>query len=92
MRKSIIRILRTAACCALLLAGCSIQLDDPVLNREPDTGEAVGFSAGSTLLLDDAKPTKAAYYDDTSFGVFAFKQSGGTWSQLESKKWIRISL
>ena len=87
MLNRIIRILGTAACCALLLAGCSIQLDDPVLNREPDTGEAIGFSAGSSLLLDDAKPTKAAYYDDTSFGVFAFKQSGGTWAHLASKKW-----
>ena len=87
MLNRIIRILGTAAYCALLLAGCSIQLDDPVLNREPDTGEAIGFSAGSSLLLDDAKPTKAAYYDDTSFGVVAFKQSGGTWAHLASKKW-----
>lgn len=74
MQKSIIRILGTAASCALLLVGCSIQLDDPVLNREPDTGEAIGFSAGSTLLLDDE--TKASLDAGTTFGVFAFLQPG----------------
>jgi len=87
MLNRIIRIMATAAGCALLLAGCSLRLDDPALEMAQETGVTINFDAGSALLLDDAKRTKAAYYDDTSFGVFAFKQSGGTWSQLNSKKW-----
>lgn len=52
-----------------------------------DSGVPISFNAGSALLLYDAQQTKAEYYDDSSFGVFAFKQSGGNWSQLNSKKW-----
>ena len=77
----------TAAACALLLAGCSLRLDDPTQDLQMTSERAIGFGVGSALLLDDAKPTKAAYYDDSSFGVFAFRQSGGNWSQLNSKKW-----
>ncbi len=87
MLNRIIRIMATAAACALLLAGCSLRLDDPALEMAQETGVTINFDAGSALLLNDAKQTKAAYYDDTSFGVFAFKQSGGNWSQLASKKW-----
>ena len=63
MLNRIIRIIGSAACCALLLAGCSIRLDDPA----PATGEAIGFSAGSALLLDDASVTKAGATLKTSF-------------------------
>ena len=48
MLKSIIRTLGSVSCCALLLAGCSMTLDDPAL------AGAVSFSAGSALLRDDA--------------------------------------
>ena len=68
------------ACTLSILAGCTIQLDPAESNSNP-----ISFNAGSALLRDDA--TKAAYYDDTSFGVFAFKQSGGSWAQLASKHW-----
>ena len=77
----------TAAGCALLLAGCSLRLDNPALEMAQDSGVPISFNAGSALLLYDAQQTKAEYYDDSSFGVFAFKQSGGNWSQLNSKKW-----
>lgn len=72
-----------AAVCTLALStltGC-VKTFEPVLEQE----NAIQFRAGSLLLNDDA--TKADYYDNTSFGVFAFKQSGGTWSQLASKHW-----
>lgn len=77
----------TAAACALLLAGCSLRLDDPAQVSASGNGVAISFDAGSALLLDDAQLTKAAYYENTSFGVFTFKQSGGTWAQLASKNW-----
>ncbi len=54
MFNRIIRILATAAGCALLLAGCSLRLDPA-----PVTDGAISFSAGSALLLDDAKDTKS---------------------------------
>ncbi len=75
------RIIRIAAvaCTLSLLAGCTARLD-------PAEERVISFSAGSPLLRDDAN-TKADYYDNTSFGVFAFKQSGGTWAQLASTKW-----
>lgn len=79
MLKRIIRI--AAAAGALLLAGCAARLDPAQEN-----GPVIRFTAGSNLLRDDATKT-VAYYDDTSFGVFAFKQSGGTWAQLASKHW-----
>ena len=87
MLNRIIRIMATAAGCALLLAGCSLRLDNPASDTAQDTGVPISFNAGSALLLYDAQQTKAEYYDDSSFGVFAFKQSGGNWSQLNSKKW-----
>lgn len=87
MLNRIIRIMATATGCALLLAGCSLRLDNPAPDMAQDSGVPISFYAGSALLLDDAQQTKAAYYDDSSFGVFAFKQSGGSWSQLNSKKW-----
>ncbi len=87
MLNRIIRIMATAAGCALLMAGCSLRLDNPAPDMAQDTGAPISFSAGSALLLDDAPPTKAAYYDNTSFGVFAFRQSGGGWAQLASKNW-----
>ena len=58
-----------AAVCTLTLstlAGC-VKTFDPVLEQE----NAIRFQAGSLLLNDDA--TKAAYPDNTSFGVFAYK-------------------
>ena len=78
----------TAAGCALLLTGCSLRLDDPAPSQAASSGEAIGFSAGSALLLDDAPSSKAAYYDGSSFGVFAFRQNGGYgWSDLATKHW-----
>ena len=44
--------------CALLSAGCSIRLDDPVQTKTVPEG-AIGFCAGSVLLLDDAVPTRS---------------------------------
>lgn len=82
MLNGIIRIKAPAVACILLLAGCSLQLDDPA---PVENGHAISFYAGSALLRDDA--TKADYYDNSSFGVFTFKQSGGTWAQLASKHW-----
>ena len=76
MLNRIIRIIGSAACCALLLAGCSIRLDDPA----PATGEAIGFSAGSALLLDDAKTkatTDSFVSDDDTFAVFGEMVSSG---------------
>ncbi len=87
MLNRIIRIMATAAGCTLLLAGCSLRLDNPASDMAQDSGVPISFNAGSALLLYDAQQTKAEYYDDSSFGVFAFKQSGGNWSQLNSKKW-----
>ena len=78
IKHSIIRI-TAAAAGALLLAGCSARLD------RPGSGE-IRFEACSALLRDDATKS-VAYYDDASFGVFAFKQSGGTWADLASKHW-----
>lgn len=75
---SIIRI-AAVACTLSILAGCTARLD-------PVEEGVISFTAGSPLLRDDAN-TKADYYDNTSFGVFAFKQSGGTWAHLASKKW-----
>ena len=54
MLNRIIRIMATAAACALLLAGCSIRLDNPA----QIAGGSISFNAGSALLLDDAKLTK----------------------------------
>lgn len=54
---------------ALLLAGCAARLD-PV---EKDFDAPIDFSAGSSLLRDDATATKGAYPAGTSFGVFAYK-------------------
>ena len=54
MLNRIIRIMATAAACALLLAGCSLRLDDPA----QIAGGSISFNAGSALLLDDAKLTK----------------------------------
>lgn len=65
----------------LLGAGCA-QTYDPA----PEQDAAIRFGAGS-LLLNDVYASKADYYDNTSFGVFAFKQSGGTWAQLATKNW-----
>ncbi len=87
MLNRIIRIMATAIGCALLLAGCSLRLENPASDMAQDSGVPISFNAGSALLLYDAQQTKAEYYDDSSFGVFAFKQSGGNWSQLNSKKW-----
>lgn len=78
MHKRIIRIAAVASTLSIL-AGCTARLD-------PAEEKVISFHAGSPLLRDDAN-TKADYYDNTSFGVFAFKQSGGTWAQLASKKW-----
>ncbi len=56
----------TAVGCALLLAGCTLWLDDPVQN----TGGSISFSAGSALLLDDAKQTKSGTLKTgTSFSI-----------------------
>ena len=55
MLNRIIRILGAALCSTLLLAGCCVKLHDP----EPRPAGTIGFSAGSALLLDDAK-TKAS--------------------------------
>ena len=80
MLNRIIRI-AAAACTLLIGTGCVATLDP----AQEGTNMPISFDAGSTLLRADA--TKAAYYDDTSFGVFTFKQSGGTWAHLASKHW-----
>ena len=80
MLKRIIRI-AAAAFTLLIGTGCVATLDP----AQEGTTMPISFDAGSTLLRADA--TKAAYYDNTSFGVFTFKQSGGTWAQLASKHW-----
>lgn len=86
MLNRIIRILATVSGCALLMAGCTLTLD-PVVDKTPDTGKAIGFTAGSALLRDDATKS-VAYYDDTSFGVFCFRQTGAFgWSDLATKHW-----
>lgn len=54
--------------CALLSAGCSIRLDDPVQTKTVPEG-AIGFCAGSALLLDDAIPTKTGTDLKTAFAV-----------------------
>ena len=59
----------TAAACALLLAGCSIRLDDPALEMAQETGVTINFDAGSALLLDDAFPTKSGSDLKTAFAV-----------------------
>ena len=79
MLNRIIRI--AAAACTLLLAGCARTLDP----AQEGSTMPISFDAGSMLLREDA--TKADYYNNASFGVFAFKQSGGTWAQLASKHW-----
>ena len=58
MLNRIIRIMGTALTGALLLAGCSVWLDDPARTTDFASDEAIGFSAGSSLLLDDEEPTK----------------------------------
>lgn len=78
MLRSIIRI-TAAAAGALLLAGCAARLDPA-----QDRGAEIGFSAGSTLLRDDA--TKAdAIKEGTSFTpdvdaikVFGIRNNGET--------------
>ncbi len=75
-----VTFLTAAVSLTLLLAGCGGTLG-PAPEQTP-----IRFEAGSLLLLDESA-TKAAYYNNTSFGVFAFKQSGGTWAQLDSKNW-----
>ncbi len=82
MLNRIIRILATTLGALLLAAGCSKASYGPASGQE----KPISFDAGSALLRDDATRS-AAYYDNTSFGVFAFLQSNGTWSQLASKKW-----
>ena len=52
MFNRIIRIMASAAGCALLLAGCSLRLDGPARTKE------ISFSAGASLLCDDASRTK----------------------------------
>ena len=81
MLKRIIRI-AAAAFTLLIGTGCVATLDP----AQEGTTMPISFDAGSMLLRADE--TKAeAYYDDKSFGVFTFKQSGGTWAQLASKHW-----
>ncbi len=84
MLNRIIRIMATAAACALLLAGCSIRLDDPTLNHQMIPEGAIGFSAGSASLLDDALPTKSgsdlqsAFAVNDNFYVYGAKVVSGT--------------
>lgn len=74
MLNRIIRIMATAAACALLLAGCSLRLDDPAQNNAFAYGEAIDFVAGSALLLDDAPVSKAtlseSFVEGNTFAVF----------------------
>ena len=81
MLNRIIRILATTLGALLIAAGCSKAPYDPASEQKP-----IRFDAGSALLRSDATRS-VAYYDNTSFGVFTFKQSGGTWAQLTSKHW-----
>lgn len=77
-----------AAVCTLTLstlAGCVKTYDSA-----PEQDNPIQFQAGAgSLLLNDDYASKADndYYDNTSFGVFAFKQIGGTWEQLATKNW-----
>ena len=73
MLNRIIRIIGATLCSALLLAGCCKKLHDPV-----QPAQAINFSAGSSLLQDDAIKTKAYPGTFTSFGVFAFIQTNQT--------------
>ncbi len=59
----------TAVVCALLLAGCSIRLDDPASGKSSVPEGAIGFSAGSALLLDDAPISKSGTDLKTAFAV-----------------------
>lgn len=59
----------TAAACALLLAGCSLRLDDPTLNHQMTPEGAIGFRAGSALLLDDAQTKGGDIKDGTLFSI-----------------------
>lgn len=72
----------TAAACALLLAGCSIRLDDPAQNNAFAYGEAIDFVAGSALLLDDAPVSKAtlseSFVEGNTFAVFGNRVVSGT--------------
>lgn len=80
MLNRIIRIIGTAMTGALLLAGCSVKLHDPEL--KPDG--SIGFSAGYSLLLDDASPTKSgsdlqsAFAVSDNFYVYGAKVVSGT--------------
>ena len=78
-RNSIIRIAAAAAGALLIGAGCTARLDP----AEETGGGAIGFSAGSTLLRDDA--TKAPLSEPAHLGVFCYRQAGtvgspGAWS------------
>ena len=67
MFNRIIRIMATAAGCALILSGCSLRLD-PVETKSTAPAGAIGFSAGSSaLLLHDAIPTKGGIYLKEAF-------------------------
>lgn len=80
MFNRIIRIVATAAGCALLLAGCSLWLDDPARNPQTDS-EAICFSAGSALLRDDAPVSKAtlseSFVEGNTFAVFGNRVISG---------------
>lgn len=78
MLNRIIRIMGTVLTGALLLAGCSVWLDDPARTTDFASDEAIGFSAGSSLLLDDVEPTKTTLPNNTHFGVFAYKYNWNT--------------
>lgn len=75
----IIRIAAAAAGALLIVAGCAVRLDP----AEGTGGGAIGFTAGSALLRDDA--TKAPLTTPVHLGVFCYKQPGtvgspGAWN------------
>ena len=73
MFNRIIRIIGATLCCALLMAGCSKELHDPV-----QPAEAISFDAGSSLLLNDAPASRTTLPANTHFGVFAYKWGWST--------------
>ena len=78
-KSSIIRIAAAAAGALLIVAGCAVRLDP----AEGTGGGAIGFTAGSALLRDDA--TKAPLTTPVHLGVFCYKQPGtvgspGAWN------------
>lgn len=96
MMSRIIRIAVLATWCSLVITGCTMRLDDPAQD-----GASIGFSAGSSLLRDDAtkggvikEGTRFSGNDDffvygskTSFSETRSTVFGGDKVYLENDSW-----